>query len=107
MLPGQVITGHGEISHHGRHLATVYYRIQLWRLAVDDNGLSQAVQGAEPRGDLATGSIVVDSGDLLLPAGEICTLKVETGHSCRVYLDPQGIGSGYYRVSVLDMTDLQ
>lgn len=103
MLPGQEFVGHGEISRNGRHLATVYYRIQLWRLAIDDNGLPQTA----PRRDLATGSIVVASGDILLPAGEICTLKVETGHECKIYLDPQGIGSGYYRMSVLDIADLQ
>lgn len=106
MLPGLEFSGQGEILHHGRLLATVFYRIQLWRLAVDDNGLSHVVP-SEPRADLATGSIVVDSGDTLLPLGELCTLKVETGHECKVYLDPQGIGSGYYRLSILDIADLR
>ena len=107
MLPGQELVGRGEISHNGRHLATVHYRIQMWRLAIDDNGVPHSGHVDKPREDLATGSIVVDSGDMLLPVGEICTLKVETGHDCKVYLDPQGIGSGYYRMSVLDIADLQ
>lgn len=107
MLPGQVITGQGKISYNGRQLASVYYRIQLWRFATYESGLTQAAQSGDPVGDLATGSIVVDSGDTLLPAGDICTLTVETGHECKVYLDPQGIGSGYYRLSVLDIADLR
>jgi hypothetical protein len=104
MLPGLEFSGQGEILHNGRHLATVHYRVQTWRLASDDNGFPHGVQEAEPRGDLATRSIVMDAGAKLLPAGEICTLKVETGHECRVYLDPKG--SGYYRISLVDISDL-
>ena len=107
MLPGSSFVGHGEIWHKQRYIATVDYRMQLWQLPGDNEDVPRCPQLAEPNADLATGSIIVVSGEMYLPVGDICALKVETGHECRVYLDPQGVGSGYYHVSLLDITDLR
>ena len=105
MLPGSSFVGQGEIWHKQRYVATVDYRIQLWRLPAGDEALPRYPQLAEPNADLAAGSLIVVSGELFLPVGDICTLRVETGHACKVYLDPQGVGSGYYHISLLDIAD--
>lgn len=106
MLLGQKSFGRGGLFVRGRHLATVQYRIEERRTRGDDDWLPLVAQAPAADGWAADGSIVVIEGDRYLPVGETCTLKLETGTECKVYLSPQRIGSGCYRISIAEAADL-